>query len=172
MSRSEAVLASSFLPLLTPSCLPPPATRAAGAVVSASVDGWAAETADAARVGRAPCSLPVVGGLLSALAAVHVLRRHLLQQVERHLGVHVFTRMDWIEGPTAAYDSGRLLRVVTRPRDEFQAVDDGRRRQRLPQCSLVFVEIPQTRGEEVSIVEIGHVSRVTAARRSGKWVRQ
>ncbi len=81
MSRSEAVPASSFLPLLTPGCLSPPATRAAGAVISASADGWAAEAAAAARVARAPCSLSVVGGPLSALAAVHVLRRHLLQQV-------------------------------------------------------------------------------------------
>jgi hypothetical protein len=60
--------------------------------------------------------------------------------------------MDWIEGPTAVDDSSHLLRVVARPGDELQAVDDGRRQQRLPQCSLVFVEIPQDRGEKVCIV--------------------
>jgi hypothetical protein len=59
----------------------------------------------------------------------------------------MLARMDWIEGPPAVDDSSRLLRAVARPGDELQAVNDGRRRQSLPQCSLVFVEISQDRGD-------------------------
>jgi len=91
--RPEAVPASTLLPLLTPRRLPPPTARASGAIVAASVGSRTAEAA--AGVTRAPSSLPAVDFLLSALAAVHVLRRDLLQQVEGHLGVHVFAWVDW-----------------------------------------------------------------------------
>ncbi len=150
VSWPEAVPATSLLPLLASGCLPPASTRAAGAVLS--VSGLTTVTAAAtALVAGTPRSLSVVCGTLSALAAVHVVGCHLLQQVERHLGVHMLTRMRRIEGPAAADDSSRLLRVVTRPRDELQALDDGRRRQSLPQCRFVFVEASQYRREKIRV---------------------
>jgi hypothetical protein len=137
---------STLLPLLASGRLPPPTARASGAVAAASVGSRTTVAAAAAGVAQAPHSLPAVDFLLSALAAVHILRCDLLQQVEGHLGVH--------EGPAAAYDGGRFLRVVSRPRDELPAVDDSHRWQHPPQCSLVFVEITQDVREEVSIVEL------------------
>ncbi len=83
--------------------------------------------AAAALVAGTPRSLSVVCGALSTLAAVHVVGGYLLQQVQRHLGIHMLARTYRIKGPTAADDSGRLLRVVARPRDELKAVDDGQR---------------------------------------------
>ncbi len=51
----------------------------------------------------------------------------------------MLTGLDRIEGPPAADDGGRLLCVVARPRDELKAVEDGSRRERLPQSRFVFV---------------------------------
>jgi len=83
----------------------------------------------------------------------------------------LLARMHRIEGPAAADDSSRLLHVVARPRDELQAIDDGRRRQSLPQCRFVFVEVSQYRREKIRVVEVRHVTSDTAVRCSGKsWI--
>jgi hypothetical protein len=76
--------------------------------------------------------------------------------------------MNRIKGPAAADDSGRLLRVVARSRDELKAVDDGCQRESLPQCRFVFVEVSQNRREKIRVVEIRHMTSVAATWRSGE----
>ncbi len=113
----------------------------------------AVAAAAAALVAGTPRPLPVVWEALPALAAVHVVGGYLLQQVKRHLGIHMLTWMDRIEGPAAADDGGRLLCIVARPRDELKAVEDGSRRERLPQSRLVFVEISQNGGKMSALLK-------------------
>jgi hypothetical protein len=76
-----------------------------------SVSGLAAVAAVAALVAGTPGPLPVVCVALSALATVHVLGGHLLQQIERHLGVDVLAWVHGVKSPAAADDRRRLLRL-------------------------------------------------------------
>jgi hypothetical protein len=96
---------------------------------------------------------------------VLVLRRDLLEQVKRHLGIDMLAGVDQIEGPAAVDDRRCPLGIVTGSGYELQPIDDGCRRGRPPQRTLVFVQITQDGGKKVSVVEVGDVSRVAAALR-------
>ncbi len=70
-----------------------------------------------------------------------------------------------VEGPAAVDDSRCPLGVVTRAGNELQPINDGCRRSRPPQCTLVFVQVSQDGGEEVGVAEVSDVGRVAATRR-------
>ncbi len=73
--------------------------------------------------------------------------------------------VDRVKGPATVDDCRRLFRVVAGAGNELQPVNDGRRRDRSPQRTLVFVQVAQDGGEKVGVVEVGDVSCVAAAGR-------
>jgi hypothetical protein len=94
---------------------------------------------------------------------VLVLRRDFLYQVKRHLGVDMLAGVDRVKCPAAVDDRRHPLCIVTGPGDKLQPINDGCRRSRYPQHTLVFVQVSQDGGKKVGVVEVCDMSHVAAA---------
>ncbi len=78
--------------------------------------------------GVTPLPLPDGIGLFAGLAG----RRHLLQQVQRRLGVYVSIRMYRIGGPAGPQGLLNPLLAAAGPADQLDTVQDGGRTELLP----------------------------------------
>ncbi len=73
--------------------------------------------------------------------------------------------VDRVECPAAVDDRRNPLGIVTGPGNKLQPINDGCRRSRPPQRTLVFVQVSQDGGKKVGVIEVCDVSRVAATRR-------
>ena len=110
--------------------------------------------------GLAPLPLSDRLGLLADLAG----RRHLFQQVQRHLGVDVCVWMDGVRRPPGPEGLLDPFLAAASPADKLNTVQNDGRAELLAQGEFQFGQICQNLAQEIRILKICDVLRDVTAR--------